>query len=134
MKNYARIDGGVIVELFATDGDMSEMFHPDLVWVEIPDGVSPASGWSYADGIFLAPAPPTTEQIGAAALLDKKTLMEWAGVQISPLQDAVDLEEATEIEIGQLRAWKQYRVALNRIEQQDGWPERVKWPDQPSPA
>lgn len=34
MKTYARIESGVVVELFETDGDITQMFHPDLVWVE----------------------------------------------------------------------------------------------------
>ena len=39
---------------------------------------------------------------------------------IDPLQDAVDLEEVTEAEAAELKAWKKYRVALNRVPDQPG--------------
>ncbi|MCY6826315.1 tail fiber assembly protein, partial [Escherichia coli] len=35
---------------------------------------------------------------------------------IAPLQDAADLEIATEEEISLLEAWKKYRVLLNRVD------------------
>lgn len=40
-QKYARIYEGQVVELFETDGDITAMFHPDLIWVEITD-VDPA--------------------------------------------------------------------------------------------
>lgn len=57
MKTYARIEAGRVAELFATDGDIAQMFHPSLVWVEAPGSVS--VGHVYAGGVFSAPpAPP----------------------------------------------------------------------------
>ena len=35
---------------------------------------------------------------------------------IAPLQDAVDVDDATDNELARLKAWKQYRVALNRLD------------------
>ncbi|WP_407733297.1 tail fiber assembly protein [Pseudomonas citronellolis] len=131
MKSYARIDAGVVAELFATDGDIAEMFHPDLVWVEIPDGVSPEQGWSYADGQFTPPPPPSAEQLASAALAQRTSLMEWATREIAPLQDAVDLDEATADEVSRLKTLKQYRVSLSRLEQQEGWPASITWPAYP---
>ncbi len=46
----------------------------------------------------------------------KNSLMQIAGEQIAPLQDAVDLEIATEEEASLLAAWKKYRVLLNRVD------------------
>ncbi|CAI8931311.1 MULTISPECIES: hypothetical protein [unclassified Pseudomonas] len=37
MKTYARIFNSTVVELFSTDGNMAEMFHPDLLWVDITE-------------------------------------------------------------------------------------------------
>jgi hypothetical protein len=56
MKTYARIENGIAFELFATDGDIAEMFHPDLVWVEAPGDV--AIGDEYAEGQFEHPQAP----------------------------------------------------------------------------
>ncbi len=42
----------------------------------------------------------------------KNSLMQVASEHIAPLQDAVDLEIATEEETSLLEAWKKYRVLL----------------------
>ncbi|WP_326902802.1 tail fiber assembly protein [Kosakonia cowanii] len=56
----------------------------------------------------------------------KASLISLATNSIDPLQDAVDLDEATEAEVALLKAWKQYRVAINRINANT--PERISWP------
>jgi hypothetical protein len=65
------------------------------------------------------------------ALSLRDGLLYEAGLRIAPLQDAVDLESATEEEQLLLRAWKAHRVALNRIEQQQGFPTDIDWPEAP---
>lgn len=61
-------------------------------------------------------------------LAKRDTLMAEATARIAPLQDAVDLDEATSAEQAALTAWKRYRVQLNRIEQQAGYPDTIDWP------
>ncbi|HCO5723789.1 TPA: tail fiber assembly protein, partial [Escherichia coli] len=46
----------------------------------------------------------------------KNSLMQAASEHIAPLQDAVELELATEEETSLLEAWKKYRVLLNRVD------------------
>ncbi|EFG1984208.1 tail fiber assembly protein [Escherichia marmotae] len=46
----------------------------------------------------------------------KNSLMQVASEHIAPLQDAVDLEIATEEEKSFLASWKRYRVLLNRVD------------------
>lgn len=56
MKRYARIQDGVVFEFFETDGDITQMFHPSLVWIEITDlDPQPECGWIYQDGAFSPP-------------------------------------------------------------------------------
>lgn len=47
---------------------------------------------------------------------NKNSLMQVASEHIAPLQDAVDLEIATEEERSLLEAWNKYRVLLNRVD------------------
>ncbi|MCE7685092.1 tail fiber assembly protein, partial [Escherichia coli] len=47
----------------------------------------------------------------------------------APLQDAVDLEIATEEEASLLAAWKKYRVLLNRVDTSVA-PD-IEWPAVP---
>lgn len=51
---------------------------------------------------------------------------------IEPLQDAVDIDDATAAERLTLTAWKKYRVALNRLPDQTGYPITIDWPVAPA--
>mgnify|MGYP002511809238 CR=1 FL=1 len=59
----------------------------------------------------------------------KNSLMQVASEHIAPLQDAVDLEIATEEETSLLEAWKKYRVLLNRVNTTTA-PD-IEWPVAP---
>lgn len=50
---------------------------------------------------------------------------------ILPLQDAVELDIATPQEVDKLKEWKRYRVLLNRVPTQDGYPFDVTFPVEP---
>lgn len=52
-----------------------------------------------------------------------------ASEHIAPLQDAADLEIATEEEISLLEAWKKYRVLLNRVDTSTA--QDIEWPALP---
>ena len=54
MKTYARIENGTVAELFSTAGDIRELFHPALQWVQASEGAQ--VGWLW-DGAVMAPAP-----------------------------------------------------------------------------
>lgn len=64
------------------------------------------------------------------ATQQKESLLALAASKIAPLQDAVDLDIATEAEAALLLAWKKYRVLLNRINPNDT--SDIKWPEQPA--
>ncbi|EBB1862541.1 tail fiber assembly protein, partial [Salmonella enterica subsp. enterica serovar Cerro] len=54
----------------------------------------------------------------------KSRLLQMASEKIAPLQDAVDLDEATDKEKASLLAWKKYRVQVNRVDTASPtWPE-----------
>lgn len=140
MATYALIIDGKVNNTIVWDGPESSPmeFGDGVTYAEIPDGDgnSPSIGWSYDGKTFSAP-PLTDEQIAAntQAAIDantslKQALIAQATVAIAPLQDAVDLEEATDAETASLKAWKQYRVALNRIDASTA--EDVTWPIKPS--
>ncbi|MGM7176033.1 tail fiber assembly protein, partial [Escherichia coli] len=59
----------------------------------------------------------------------KNNLMQVASEHIAPLQDAADLEIATEEEISLLEAWKKYRVLLNRVDTSTS--QDIEWPALP---
>lgn len=70
------------------------------------------------------------ETMRARAAADKKSfLMKQAHDTIAPLQDAVDLDMATDAEKAALLAWKKYRVLLNRVDITKA-PD-IEWPEPP---
>lgn len=55
----------------------------------------------------------------------KSRLLQMASGKIAPLQDAVDLDEATDKEKAYLLAWRKYRVQVNRVDTLNpDWPEK----------
>lgn len=71
--------------------------------------------------------PPTAGQQKALADAEKDRLIADATVAIAPLQDAVDLDMATDEEKTSLNAWKRYRVLLSRVDTSN-----PVWPVSPS--
>lgn len=125
-------------------------FYNDEINTDIPDDSVEISEEDYAallaaqsDGkIITADAngnpvaidrlPPTVEQLTLIAEKTRDSLLATAAIRIAPLQDAVDLGMATSAEQAALTAWKQYRVVLNRITQQAGFPAAIEWPEMPA--
>ncbi|MTC35819.1 tail fiber assembly protein [Providencia alcalifaciens] len=73
--------------------------------------------------------PKTKEQHIAEAEQQKQMLLSEATETIAPLQDAVDLDIATDEEIALLKEWKKYRVLLNRVD--TSLAPDINWPQKP---
>lgn len=65
----------------------------------------------------------------AEANVTKAALINSASEQIAPLQDAVDLDMATEDEKARFDAWRKYRVLLTRVDTSTA--PAIVWPDMP---
>ena len=72
---------------------------------------------------------PTAEQLAVMAASEKAKLLALATIAIDPLQDAADLEIATDKEAASLKAWKTYRVMVNRIDTSKA--PNIEWPRAP---
>lgn len=75
------------------------------------------------------PKPPTGDDLVQANMAQRDTLLSAAALAIGPLQDAADLGESTDAESALLRQWKQYRIAVNRLDLTQASPA---WPDAPA--
>ncbi|MCW7551057.1 tail fiber assembly protein [Photorhabdus sp. APURE] len=72
---------------------------------------------------------PSKEQLIKEADFEKHLLLSNANNCIAPLQDAIDLDIATDAEKQKLTEWKKYRVQLNRVDCSTV-PE-INWPEKP---
>ncbi len=124
MKYYINRETG---EVFAyeSDGSQDSFIAPDL---ELLDD----AGLAAARAAQAAANAPTPEQVLAAANAQRDALLVSAGLRIAPLQDAVDLDAATADDVASLRLWKEYRVAVNRVSGQAGFPALIDWPVAPA--
>lgn len=58
MKIYARIERNKVQELFTTNGNIKELFHPSMQWIDISDlEERPSEGWLYENDNFSPPVP-----------------------------------------------------------------------------
>ncbi|MBJ2216441.1 tail fiber assembly protein [Pseudomonas sp. MF7453] len=64
-----------------------------------------------------------------AEIIRLRAIADYA---VAPLQDAVDVDEATDSEVAQLKGWKKYRVALSRVPEQEHYPDAIEWPVVPA--
>ena len=79
--------------------------------------------------ILADPPEPTHDELIAIAEAKRSELMFEATQIIATLQDAVDLEMATDDEKSQLVEWKKYRVLVSRIDTTDA--PGISWPEYP---
>ena len=73
--------------------------------------------------------PPTVEELKHDNEAQKQYLIKAANEHIAYLQDAVELEIATDEEASSLKEWKKYRVLLNRID--TSLVSNINWPAKP---
>lgn len=76
--------------------------------------------------------PPTPEELAEQVRVMRDQLLSVAAVRIAPFQDAIDIGEDTPADVANLKLWKQYRVAVNRVDQQPGFPATIEWPVAPA--
>ncbi|MFD3238354.1 tail fiber assembly protein [Rahnella perminowiae] len=136
VSDYAVINSdGEIINVVLWDGE-TDWNPPDgSTAIKVNDSGA-GIGWTYKSGVFTAPQL-TDDQIAAqnanklADNLSQKTaLMDFASERTSVLQDAVDLDMATDAETAALPLWKKYRVLLSRIDANTS--DDVVWPTPPT--
>jgi Caudovirales tail fibre assembly protein. len=74
------------------------------------------------------------EALKKKAARKKLLLTQFSANMIATLQNAFDLEIATEVEIADLRSWKIYGVELNRVDIVGEPPQDSEWPTSPNDA
>ncbi len=112
MKYYK--DKNNEVYAYESDGSQDEFITDDLTLI------------SEQEALAITNPLPSKEQLIAEAEYQKQALLNEATAAIAPLQDAVDLGIATDAEREQLKAWKEYRVEVNRVNVRLGM--SINWP------
>ncbi|NMZ37094.1 tail fiber assembly protein [Pseudomonas proteolytica] len=118
---YSKVDGSAVLwsELGAIPEELTELPYP-----------GPFNKWNGAEWKFDVEAEQL--ELASKTVIARDSLLAIAALRIAPLQDAVDVDDASPDDVAKLKKWKQYRVALNRIDQQAGYPTEIEWPVEPS--
>lgn len=129
---------GKVHEIFETDGDITSMFHPDLVWLNISEmNPEPEEGWTATqeDGQWLLAepvvVPPTLEQLKDSAISQRDFLLAEADEATAGMADAFIAGLLDEADAAKFKAYAAYKLALNKIDTQAGYPITIKWPARP---
>lgn len=151
MNDYAVIviDSGLVENMIVWDGISG--WYPPEGRIAVLNDVGAGIGWSYIDGVFIAPPipevpPPTPAEILASQSAKLVALKAVANAQkvaltnrIGELNDAIEYEVATPEEIAELpvrvaqrKEWGLYSIDLGRVTSQEGWPPNVTWPTPPA--
>lgn len=147
MANYALVKDGAVSSVVVWDGvpftpatDDAPAFGwspPDgYTAIEIPNDSYVTEGWTYDGTTFTAP-PVQVPVLSSAEILASNTatrdsLSAIATNQIAILTDATDpdiVDTVDPADVASLRAWKQYRVALSKLDLTRAIPA---WPTPPS--
>lgn len=137
MKNYARIEDGLVIEVISVedDFDMSQAFNPSLAWVEC--GESVGYMWTFSKGEFKEPQPqtPDIEAISSAErsrrdsilrnIYDPGIIMAQRALRTATTQKDLDYAE---LKISELDSFARL---LQDIPTQEGFPLNIEWPQTP---
>lgn len=139
IKTYALVKEGVVINTILWDSEDQPGFDygkgSGVEAVEVAEGTAVDIGYLYSKGKLSAP-PLTEEQKAeiesrqiASNLSLKELLISEATQRRDILQDAVDMDEATDEETTALPLWKKYRLLLSRIDANIAG--EIQWPDKP---
>lgn len=124
-----KTDNGEFVPFTAVPGDSlgDEIYQKAKAGEYGVVSIAPSAGYAW-NGKKWAAVP--LAQLVAIAELQRNALFTKAAESMAPLQDAVDIDEATDKELATLSTWKKYRVALNRLDLSVA-PD-ITWPEMPT--
>lgn len=114
--------------------DTSRLYPVGLTVVDVntlPDGCDILGGWVF-NGTRVIPRKYSQSEVETQAQQKKDALIAQATKFIAPLQDAKELDIATDAEAAMLKAWMLYRIQLNRIDVSTA-PD-IDWPEVPGVA
>lgn len=143
MQTYARVLDGIVYELFSTDGNIIEMFPPQIIWADVTNTFpQPEFGWSAVNlsgaWQFSPPevAQPNNVELAAAARQIRETLLRGIydpgiNMALRAIRMAATPEEIAYAE-GKVAELDSYAEALQNVPEQVGFPQNIVWPVAPT--
>lgn len=117
---------GLLTVSVTKGGELTDLVHSITLHVSVEE-LPPADVSELP-----APVEPLPIDPLQAAQEEYTRLRGIADYAIAPLQDAVDIEEASVEDAALLILWKKYRIALGKVVSQPGYPDVIDWPPLPA--
>ncbi|MDM1777937.1 tail fiber assembly protein [Serratia marcescens] len=122
-----------IIRSIAVNKDVSTLWPVGLSVAEVADTTANrradiSGNWVF-DGKKIDKRVYTPEEHQEQARTEQRARIAAAAKMIAPLQDAVDLDMASEAECALLDEWKRYRIMLSRLDFSDVL--KINWPAVP---
>ncbi|XPP72700.1 tail fiber assembly protein [Serratia liquefaciens] len=122
-----------IIRSIAVNKEVSTLWPVGLSVAEVADTTANrradiSGNWVF-DGKKIDKRVYTTEEHQEQARTEQRARIAAAAKMIAPLQDAVDLDMASEAERVRLDEWKRYRIMLSRLDFSDAL--KINWPAVP---
>lgn len=115
--------GDVLSVSVVKEGEPADLLHSITLHVSVDDLPLPE----------LPPVPePDFDDLLALVQAETAQRRAVADSMIAPLMDAVELGRANEQKLAALKAWKNYRLDLVDLPEQDGYPLDIAWPTPPA--
>jgi hypothetical protein len=145
VNSYAMIQGGIVAGITPWDGNadtetggwtppdetiMVQLVNDQQAYVGYPATQQGDGSWVFSGPPIPPVYVPTQADIVATNTAMRSHLLDKAGAALAPLQDALDLDDIEPAEQTLLTKWKQYRVAVNRVDLTVVSPA---WPEPPAP-
>lgn len=116
---YARIENNKVEEIFETDRNIADVFHPSITWVDINSIVpTPQCDWDAVDNAgvwsFTAPSGPTKKELWSDYQTLAKDTLSKTAVTVERIAEAVSLGLTTWTAVDVV-AFMQYRRDLRAI-------------------
>jgi hypothetical protein len=86
VTSYARIENGIVAELFNTSQPIDGMFCPELTWVPVPAGAGVVPGWVYDGTSFAAPSPQAQTSAMPPTIAELQAQLSALATQINALK------------------------------------------------
>lgn len=144
MRAYARIDSGIVVEIVDLEPNeagevvpIERKFTAEFVatLIEITDlDPKPGERWTYNGEAFAEPVPtvPTEAELTLQVISKRNAFLGIANEATAGMADAYIAGLLDEVDIAIFRAYAAYKLALNKIDRQPGYPHTIDWPSAPA--
>lgn len=90
MKKYARVQNGIVAELLVTEGNISEMFAPGIIWVDASSVQNVTEGWLVEGGQFVQPTVPEISNKRLPTLTELRQQLAFLEGRIAELEKPAD--------------------------------------------